>query len=94
MTLSKTSVINCVMVPRLPMRSSVTATSGPLHRLPVQIPEKIRPDGRLFVRTSKTVFFNRIAKTGSQAFIALLYKLESANNFKVVDNISPSFLKA
>ncbi len=82
LAISKTANLNCVTVPRIPMRSSSTG-SGNLHRLPVRIPDATRPDGRIFVRTSKTVFFNRIAKTGSQAFIALLYKLESVNNFKV-----------
>jgi hypothetical protein len=64
---------------------------------------KCTKDGRLFIRSSKNLFFNRqenihieclkiqlnessfnrIAKTGSQAFIALLYQLEGLNNFKV-----------
>jgi hypothetical protein len=71
-------------IPKIPSMPGVeSGGSDLLHQLPIKIPTEVRTDGRLFIRSSKMVFFNRIAKTGSQAFIALLYKLESVNGFKV-----------
>jgi hypothetical protein len=51
-------------------------------RLPVKI-IGVPSQARIIVRPSKMMYFNRVAKTGSQSFIALLHKLGAKHNFDV-----------
>ena len=71
-SVTKSANFNCVTVPKIDEddsskkeKSENDNSVSPFH-LPVKILPKVRDDGRLFVRSSKTIFFNRIAKTGSQ----------------------------
>ena len=72
--------VNCVKAMDL-SRISQVAEGGSDMKLPVAI--KIdENEGRIYARPSKTIIFNRIAKTGSQSIIELLVQLEAKNGIK------------
>merc|ERR1711978_533295 len=68
---------------KLPMIDDTTLRLLPESKKTFKLPFKFYIDasGKWIVETTKLMFFNRIAKTGSQALIALLVDLEEKNKF-------------
>ena len=74
----KTGEMGCVQSVDLSEVKRKEGTEIELFRLPVIV--KCFPQfGRVFIRSSKTLVFNRIAKTGSQSITELLVQLQKKN---------------
>ncbi len=70
---------SCVRV--IKIRRMDDEKKKPLVRLPVLI-KSLEGTGQILVRSAKTLIFNRLAKTGSQALSELLVQLSERNGFK------------
>ena len=86
------SVSRCIRVVQI---SDLKATGKPWHRLPVFFTAQ-KEVGRVLVRSSKTVIFNRVAKTGSQVYLGMrvncsMTKMSNVIKYNLYYSLSPNF---
>jgi len=71
---------NCIKIPEIEDLRTRLLESNKTYKLPFKF--IINEDEKWRIETTKLLFFNRVAKTGSQALIALLVDLQEKNKFK------------
>lgn len=69
--------LNCI---KMIKTSKIKDVEDPFMRLPVRLFPSIK-DQRIFVRPNKVLYFNRVAKTGSQSIARLLFELGKVHGF-------------
>merc|ERR1712079_916333 len=77
---------NCIKFPEVEDLRTRFLESNQIYKLPFKF--IINEDGKWGIETTKLLFFNRVAKTGSQALIALLVDLQEKNKFKATIDIT------